>query len=114
MCWEVCRQVWTHDYRGPWSVALNLMSSAAVDLFLQITTELRDAGRNLTCMAYDRAGFIWSGHADGSVQLWSVQGANAAGSPARIADARITAIAVDSDTGFCWAGTEEGEVFILR
>lgn len=81
---------------------------------MQVTTELRDAGRFLTCMAYDKAGYIWSGHADGSVRLWSVQAANAAGSPAMVADAMITAIAVDPDTGYCWAGTEEGEVFVVR
>jgi hypothetical protein len=59
-------------------------------------------------------GYIWSGHVDGTVRIWSLDQAKAAGTPARIADSTVTALALDPDTGYCWAGTAAGEVVVVR
>jgi hypothetical protein len=63
---------------------------------------------------YCLAGYLWSGHEDGTVRIWSLVDAAAAGSPVRVGDLAVSAIAVDRDTGYCWAGTTEGEVVVVR
>ncbi len=68
----------------------------------------------LLCMANDASGFIWSGHEDGTVRVWSPESASAAGDPVKLYDCPVTAVAVDADTGYCWAGSAEGEVVIVR
>eukprot|EP00882_Tetradesmus_deserticola_P034435 GHRQ01039495.1.p2 GENE.GHRQ01039495.1~~GHRQ01039495.1.p2 ORF type:complete len:107 (-),score=26.09 GHRQ01039495.1:21-341(-) len=66
------------------------------------------------CLVAHCAGYLWSGHEDGTVRIWSVELARAAGTPAHVADGSVTAVAVDPDTGYCWAGTAAGEVVVVR
>jgi ligand-binding sensor domain-containing protein len=75
---------------------------------------LEGAGEHLLCMAHDRAGYLWCGHADGTLRVWALEGGVLAAGPLRAAAAAVTALAVDPDTGYAWAGTAEGEVVVVR
>jgi ligand-binding sensor domain-containing protein len=60
------------------------------------------------------AGFLWAGYNNGSVAVFHIQKASVAAEQLAVADATITALAVDPQTGLCWVGTEEGVVVIVR
>lgn len=60
------------------------------------------------------AGLIWSGHIDGTLCVWGLASAAAAAAPLRLADVAVTAVAIDPDSGYCWAGTDDGEVVVVR
>lgn len=60
------------------------------------------------------AGFLWAGYSSGFVALYHINKAAVAAEKLAVADATITALAVDPQTGLCWAGTEEGVVVIVR
>lgn len=57
---------------------------------------------------------MWAGYSNGGVALFHVAKAGVAAPQLAVADATITALAVDPVTGLCWAGTEEGVVVIVR
>jgi hypothetical protein len=60
------------------------------------------------------AGFMWAGYTSGAVALFHINKAAVAAQQLAVADATITALAVDPVSGLCWAGTEEGVVVIVR
>lgn len=57
---------------------------------------------------------LWAGYSNGSVAVFHIHKAAVAAEPMAVADATITALALDPQTGLCWAGTEEGVVVIVR
>jgi hypothetical protein len=59
-------------------------------------------------------GLIWGGHEDGTVRAWCLDSADAAAPALRVADCGVSVIVVDEDTGYAWAGTQEGEIVIVR
>lgn len=68
----------------------------------------------VTTLTGGSPGQLWSGHADGSVRLWSVAAAVAAAVPMKVGNTPITALAWDPTTGHTWAGTAEGEISVIR
>ncbi|KAF6263286.1 hypothetical protein COO60DRAFT_488362 [Scenedesmus sp. NREL 46B-D3] len=100
-----------HDGVVAWAAHRNIK---LVNLSSQVSTVVEGAGEYLQCMAHDSRGYLWSGHVDGTVRIWSLEQAKAAGTPARIADSIVTAVALDPDTGYCWAGTAAGQVVVVR
>ncbi len=66
------------------------------------------------CIVVIGAGFMWAGYSNGGVALVHIAKAAVAAQQLAVADATITALAVDPVSGLCWAGTEEGVVVIVR
>ncbi|KAI8472913.1 MAG: hypothetical protein J3K34DRAFT_502100 [Monoraphidium minutum] len=85
-----------------------------VNLSSNVTTMIAGGAGGLTAFAYSAAGFLWSGHDDGTLRAWSLDAADAAAPPLRAADRGVSALAVDEDSGYVWAGTTAGEVVIVR
>lgn len=85
-------------------------------------THTQDRFNLLTCMYVcppspspsPQTGFLWAGYVNGCVAMYHVHKAAVAAEKLAVADATITALAVDAQTGLCWAGTEEGVVVIVR
>lgn len=81
-------------------------------IFSQVTTESKMYSL-ISCLAYDRRGFIWSGHADGSAGLWSIDTAAPLVECFQLFDCSIQSIACSSQ-GTAWVGSVLGDVCVVQ